>query len=87
MPEEAIKTFIRIKELMIILQNYFSFGLPKDKHRWKMCVSNMKLFILLTHISLASFLWDIGKQCKTRSDAAASDQILHCLLTDVPFRI
>ena len=24
----------------------------------------------LTHISLASFLWDIGKQCKTRQDAA-----------------
>ena len=25
---------------------------------------------VLTHISLASFLWDIGKQCKTRSDVA-----------------
>ena len=25
---------------------------------------------VLTHISLASFLCDIGKQCKTRSDAA-----------------
>ena len=24
----------------------------------------------LTHISLASFLWDIGKQCKIRTDAA-----------------
>ena len=24
----------------------------------------------LTHISLASFLWDISKKCKTRSDAA-----------------
>ena len=24
---------------------------------------------ILTHLSLASFLWDIGKQCKTRSDA------------------
>ena len=24
----------------------------------------------LTHLSLASFLWDIGKQWKTRSDAA-----------------
>ena len=24
----------------------------------------------LTHISLASFLWDIGKQCRLRSDAA-----------------
>ena len=24
----------------------------------------------LTHISLASILWDLGKQCKPRSDAA-----------------
>ena len=24
----------------------------------------------LTHISLASFLWDISKQCRPRSDAA-----------------
>ena len=24
----------------------------------------------LTHIRIASFLWDIGKQCKPRSDAA-----------------
>ena len=24
----------------------------------------------LSHISLASLLWDIGKQCKTSSDAA-----------------
>ena len=29
----------------------------------------VSLFILLTHISLASFLWDIGKRCKIRSDA------------------
>ena len=27
------------------------------------------LHCLLTHISLASFLWDIGKQCRPRSDA------------------
>ena len=25
---------------------------------------------LLTHLSLASFLWDIGKQCRPRSDTA-----------------
>ena len=25
--------------------------------------------VLLTHISLASFLWDIGNQCRPRSDA------------------
>ena len=27
-------------------------------------------FGVLTQISLASFLWDIGKQCRPRSDAA-----------------
>ena len=41
------------------------------------------LALTLTHISLASYLWDIGKQCKTRSDAAD----LHCLLTEVSFKI
>ena len=39
---------------------------------------------MLTHISLASFLWDIGKQCKSRSDAAK--QVLHYLLTEAPFK-
>ena len=41
----------------------------------------------LTQISLASFLWDIGKQCKTRSDAAKRGVglVLHCLLTGVSF--
>ena len=43
----------------------------------------------LTHVSLAFSLWDIGKQCKTRSDAknAASDQVLHCSGTEVSFQI
>ena len=42
-----------------------------------------------SHISLVSFLWDIGKQCKTRSDAskAMSDQVHYCLLTEGSFRI
>ena len=31
------------------------------------------LFATLTRISLASFLWDICKQCKTRSDVAKCD--------------
>ena len=29
----------------------------------------------LTHISLASFLWDIGKQCRPRSDATKECRI------------
>ena len=43
----------------------------------------------LTNISLASFLCDIGRKCKTRSDATnvASDQVLHCLLTEVYFKV
>ena len=37
----------------------------------------------LTHISLASHFWDIGKQCRPRSDAKQRSiltQGLHCLL-------
>ena len=30
----------------------------------------MLLFTALTHISLASLLWDLGKQCRPRSDVA-----------------
>ena len=33
----------------------------------------------LTHISLASHKGDTDKQCRPRSDAAASDQGLPCL--------
>ena len=45
--------------------------------------------IKLTHISIAYFLWDISKQCSSRSDAAnaASDQDLHCLLTECSVKI
>ena len=41
------------------------------------------LVLSLTHVSLASILWDIGKQCRTREDAAEceSNQALCCLLT------
>ena len=39
---------------------------------------------LLTHISLAPLLRDIDKQCKPdqTSQNAASDQGLHCLLSE-----
>ena len=44
---------------------------------------------LLTHLSLASFLWDTGKQWKPdqKPHNAASDQVLHCLLTKCTFEI
>ena len=45
----------------------------------------------IAHISLPSFLWDIGKQRIPRSDATAqnvaSDQGMHCLLTECSFKI
>ena len=44
---------------------------------------------LLAHISLAAFLWDICKQCKQDQapQDAASDQGLHCLLTECSIKI
>ena len=43
-------------------------------------------YLLITHISIASFLWDICKQWRLRSDAAsaeaASVEGLHCFLTE-----
>ena len=40
-------------------------------------------------LSLAFFLWDIGKQCRPRSDTAkvVSNQGLHCLLTECSIKI
>ena len=32
---------------------------------------------LLTHFSQSSYLWDMGKQCRPRSDTAYADQDLH----------
>ena len=44
---------------------------------------------VLTHLSLASFLWDMGKQCRPDQTQKndASDQGLHCLLTESSIRI
>ena len=47
-----------------------------------------RVCVSLTHISLASLSTHIGKQCKTKSDAAerASDQGLHSLLTGISIK-
>ena len=37
-------------------------------YRWR---ANDPMRFLLTQMSLTSFLWDIGKQCRPRSDAAS----------------
>ena len=36
---------------------------------------------VLTHLSLVSFLWDIGKQCRTRSG------LFVCLILNIPSTI
>ena len=45
-------------------------GNPKD--RFSRVAAQMSYFVayFLTHLSLASFLWDIGKQHSPRCDAA-----------------
>ena len=51
----------------------------------------MLYFSPLTHISLASFLLDVGKKCRLRPDAAAqsaaSGQGLHFLLAECSIKI
>ena len=51
-------------------------------HIGKIIIFSVK-YRTLTLSCLASHFWDLGKQCRPRSDAAewASDQGLHCLLT------
>ena len=56
------------------------------------CLKQKKIcrIFIFAHMSQASFLWDRGKQCRSRSDAdpaqtpqnAASDQGLHIFLTE-----
>ena len=47
------------------------------KHIILKCLYLVSIFIWrLTHISLSSFLWDIGKQSKTRSDDAKKRRLI-----------
>ena len=39
------------------------------------------------HMNLASICCDIGKQCRTKSEYAASDQVLHCLAINCSIKI
>ena len=45
--------------------------------------------VCAVNISLASFLWDVDKQCRPDQmpQNAASDQGLHCLLTESSIKI
>ena len=60
-----------------------------EKQKRKQTQLQTEIPTILSHISLASFLWDISKQCKTRLNAAkaVSDQVLHCLQTKDSFKI
>ena len=52
---------------------------------WCPTKENIPIPVTLTHISLASFVRDIGKQCRPRSDNA--DQDLYHLLTSNSIKI
>ena len=59
----------------------------KTKIQHVECI-NALLINSLIHICLASVLWDIGKKTQIRCRKnAASGQDLHCLLTEVSFKI
>ena len=46
-----------------------------------------RICVLITIlINLVSHLWDIGKQCRHRSDAPERIQGLHCLLTGISIK-
>ena len=74
--------------------NTYTWSLPRPAGMIQLnatCFVNSTYYLyvimqLLTHISLASHVWDIGKQCTPRSDAA-SDQGLHCLLIGISIKI
>ena len=42
-----------------------------DMHTYieRRCTTFKIVYVLFTQIRLASFLWDMGKQCRLRSDA------------------
>ena len=58
------------------------------KHETSFITSGPSL-LDITHISITSILWDIGKQKRVDQKAqnVVSDQVLHCLLTECAFKI
>ena len=65
--EARLDSIHKFAELMLYL--YDIYFRPKFNLLLN-CISFPAFVIMLTHISIASFLWDIGKQCKTGPDAA-----------------
>ena len=77
-----------------LLLNYFILEAFLHLKRNTLPNCHFKTFMLnqrqasLTHISKAPFLWDIGKQCRTRSDTCHLTKCSYiCLLTKCYFRI
>ena len=74
--KRSVKTMLRMDGFLIFEELIFQLMI--------IC----KIFnVCLNHISLASILWDMGKQSRTRSDAAFSDLVLDCLLTECTLKI
>ena len=57
-------TFCRTRADCMDTQSRLSLDCSRRK------VPKYQLVVLLTHIRVASFLWDIDNQCRPRSDAA-----------------
>ena len=55
-------------------KNYLLSKITIYQQHWELKIMDSRfLWSSLTHISLASLLWDIGNQCRPRSDAALSN--------------
>ena len=71
--KEAIIAMLRIKmvkcETQSLANDNFTAMYDTFSSAWKRFADDFSGFDL-THISLASHFWDIGKQCRPRSDAA-----------------
>ena len=55
----------------------------------KKILASLRSTFLLNPYKPSFLLWDIGKQCRPGSDAIerGSDQVFHCLLTEVSYKI
>ena len=89
----SISRFNAVYKLRFIVNELLELNVWKNifkcfQYIFALCA--LKVCNLLTHISLASFLWDIGnKQWRPLQTPqnAASDQGLHCLLTECSIKI
>ena len=67
-------SFYEISVLSHVTNKYNTLDLTssESRYRWfskRTTTCTCHYILIFNHISLVSFLWDIGKQCKSRSDA------------------